>query len=167
MDSGRPSLDAGGIWWLVCLLNDGTNREGDFDAFLPESGGQGFDEFVFQAELVIEAGGVQEHVEVDAGLAKVVETDDGLTVSIQFFIEVGEHLTGHFERYIFDFLQVAVIGHTYGNFDDDIVAGHAVVRDDGGGNFLVRNDDHIAIADGNDGGETPGDVGDSAFFAGA
>ena len=72
---------------LVCLLNDCPNREGDFDAFLAESGGQGFDEFVFEPELVIKAGRMQEYVEVDAAFTKVVETDGRLAVSVQFFIE--------------------------------------------------------------------------------
>ncbi len=75
------------MFLLSLLLNDGPNREGNFDAFLAETGGQGFDEFVLEAELVIKAGGVQEHVEVDAAFAEVVETDSGLAVVIDFFAE--------------------------------------------------------------------------------
>jgi len=75
------------MFLLSLLLNDGPNREGNFDAFLAETGGQRFDEFVLEAELVIKAGGVQEHVEVDAAFTEVVETDSGLAVVIDFFAE--------------------------------------------------------------------------------
>ena len=75
------------MFLLSLLLNDGPNREGNFDAFLAETGGQRFDEFVLEAELVIKAGGVQKHVEVDAAVAEVVETDSGLAVVIDFFAE--------------------------------------------------------------------------------
>ena len=152
---------------MSLLFYDCPNREGDFDAFLTEAGRQGFDEFVLEAELVIKAGGMQEHVEVDAAFAEVVETDRRLAVGINFFAEALQHLMGYFECDVLDLLQIAVIGHAHGDFDDDIVAGHAVVGDDGGGDFLVRNDNHIAFANGNDGGETPGDVGYASFLAGA
>ena len=152
---------------MFLLFDDGSDGERNLYAFLPESGGQGFDEFVLQAELVIKAGGVQEDVEVNAAVAEVVKTYRRLPISIQFFIEVCENLTGYFQCYVFHFLQIAVIGHAHGNFDDDIMAGHTVVGDDGGGDFLIRDNDHISFTYGNNGGEAPSDIRYAAFFAGA
>lgn len=89
---------------MFLLFDDGSDGEWNLYAFLPESGGQGFDEFVLQAELVIKAGGMQEHVEVDAAFAEVVETDRRLAVVINFFAEALQHLMGYFERDILDLL---------------------------------------------------------------
>ena len=89
---------------MFLLFDDGSDGEWNLYAFLPESGRQGFDEFVFEAELVIKAGGMQEHVEVDAAFAEVVETHRWLAVVINFFAEALQHLMGYFERDILDLL---------------------------------------------------------------
>ena len=149
------------------MFDNCTNGEGNFDAFLPESGGEGLDEFVFQAELTIKVGGVEQDVEINAAVAKIEKTHGGLSFVVQLFIEVGEYLTGNVKSYVLDFLQVAVIGYAYGNFDYDIVMGHAVVGDDGGGDFLIGDYNHIAFAYGNNGGKTPSDICYPSFLTGA
>lgn len=103
-------------------------------------------------------------IEIYAALIESMEVDLGLFGNgiVNFFAD----FLGNLDGYFFDKIQIAVIGHAAGNLDGHIRLRHAVVGDNGAGDFLVWHDYGVA-GGGDDGRKAPGDVRYLSFLAGA
>lgn len=112
---------------------------------------------------MIKTAGVHDYIEINAGIAKGVESHGWFDFYI--FVNLFQNLFGNLDGYAFYLIEVAVIGNANRDADDDVAAGHAEVCDVGRGNFLIWYDYHIGVASRNDGRETPGDICNAAFFS--
>ena len=93
---------------------------------------------------MVEAAGMHDDIEVNAGIAESVETDGWLYFCI--FVDLLQDGFGNFNGHAFDFFEVAVISHANGNTDDDVTVRHAEVSDVRGSDFLIWYDYHIGIS---------------------
>ena len=112
---------------------------------------------------MVEAAGMHDDIEVDAGFSKRMEAYDWW--NLDTLIYLFNHGPGYFQRDALDLIQIAVIGDSDGNLDGDIAAGHAVIGDIGRSNLLIWDDDHVAVTGRDNSREAPGNIGYAAFLA--
>ena len=124
------------------LLHYGADWVWDVDAFLAVAGGEGFDEFMLQGELVGELAAMEDDVKVDAGVVKGVEADSWLVADAAVYLQ--HDFPGYVQGYLLYLLQIAVIGYTAVDFYGQIWLWHTVGSNDGRGNLLVWYDNGIA-----------------------
>ena len=148
---------------VLLLLDDRADRVGNIDAFRAVAFSERFDEFMLDDALMIEPAGRQNDVEVDGGVPEICKAHGG--VRIRIVVYACEHFFCRLDGDALDLSEIAVVGDADGDADVDAARGQAEIRDVCTCDGLVRDDDSVACADGDDGGETPRDIRDAPFFS--
>ena len=118
---------------------------------------------MLQQELVGEFAGVQDDIEVDARIGKGMEAYS--RVRTQLRLDALHDLFCDLKGHTLHLVEIAVVAHADRYADGQLLGRHAVVREDGRSDFLIRNYDDVSGA-GENCRKALGDIRYAALFAG-